>query len=100
MTEPGAGLTRRDLLRLAAGAAGLIAIGGSAAHAASPSPGGPPAGEVLKRLLEGNQRFMKGETTSPRRGPDDFRPLAAGQRPMATILGCADSRVAPELLFD
>jgi carbonic anhydrase len=100
MTEPGSGLTRRDLLRLAAGAAGLIAIRGSAAHAASPGPGGPPASEVLKRLLEGNQRFMKGEATSPRRGPDDFRPLAEGQRPMAVIVGCSDSRVPPELLFD
>jgi len=95
-----AGLTRRDLLRLAAGAAGLIAIPGSSAHAASPGPGGPPPGEVLKRLLEGNQRFMKGETTSPRRGPDDFRPLAEGQRPVAVIVGCSDSRVPPELLFD
>jgi carbonic anhydrase len=100
MIEPGTGLTRRDLLRLAAGAAGLITIRSSAAHAASPGPGGPPAGEVLKRLLEGNQRFMKGETTSPRRGPDDFRPLAEGQRPVAVIVGCSDSRVPPELLFD
>jgi len=43
---------------------------------------------------------MKGETTSPRRSPSDFRPLAEGQRPIAVIVGCADSRVPPELLFD
>ena len=96
----GAGLTRRDLLRLAAVAAGLVVVRVPAAQAASPAPGGPPAAEVLQRLLEGNQRFMKGETSSPRRGPDDFRPLAEGQRPVAVIVGCADSRVPPELLFD
>jgi len=93
-------LTRRDLLRLSVLTAGALVLGGPAAQAASPGPAGPPAGEVLKRLLEGNQRFMKGEAASPRRGPDDFRPLAEGQRPTAVIVGCSDSRVPPELLFD
>ena len=93
-------LTRRDLLRLSIFAAGAVVLGGPAAQAASPGPAGPPAGEVLKRLLEGNQRFMKGEAANPRRGPDDFRPLAEGQRPIAVIVGCSDSRVPPELLFD
>jgi len=98
--EQGAGLSRRDLLRLAAAAAGLVVLRGPAVQAASPGPGGPPADEVIQRLLEGNQRFVKGETTSPRRSPGDFLPLAEGQRPMAVIVGCADSRVPPELLFD
>ena len=93
-------LTRRDLLRLSVLTAGALVLGGPSAQAASPGPAGPPAGEVLKRLLEGNQRFMKGEAASPRRGPDDFRPLAEGQRPTAVIVGCSDSRVPPELLFD
>jgi carbonic anhydrase len=93
-------LTRRDLLRLGVLTAGAVVLGGPAAQAASPGPGGPAAGEVLKRLLEGNQRFMKGEAASPRRGPDDFRPLAEGQRPIAVVVGCSDSRVPPELLFD
>ena len=99
MIELGASLTRRDLLRLAA-VAGLVLMRSSSAQAASPGPAGPPAAEVLRRLLEGNQRFVRGETASPRRGPDDFRPLAEGQRPVAVIVGCADSRVPPELLFD
>lgn len=72
----------------------------SATEAASPSSDGPSADEALRQLLEGNQRFMKGETTGPRRKPEDFRPLAAGQRPEAIIVGCADSRVPPELIFD
>lgn len=81
-------------------AAGLVLVRGSVTQAASPGPGGPSADEALQRLLEGNLRFVKGETTSPRRAPSDFRPLAEGQRPMAVVVGCADSRVAPELLFD
>ena len=100
MTEPGAALSRRSVLRVASIAGGLALVRGLVAHAASPGSGGPTAEEALQRLLAGNQRFMKGETTSPRRAPEDFRPLAAGQRPVAVILGCADSRVPPELLFD
>ena len=100
MIEQGTGLPRRDLLRLAAAAAGLVVLRGPAAQAASPGPEGPPADEVIQRLLEGNRRFVKGETTSPRRRPEDFRPLAEGQRPTAVIVGCSDSRVSPELLFD
>jgi carbonic anhydrase len=100
MMEQGVGLSRRNLLRLAAVAAGLVVVRGPAAQAASPGVDGPPADEVIRRLLEGNQRFVKGETTSPRRTPSDFRPLAEGQQPMAVIVGCADSRVSPELLFD
>jgi carbonic anhydrase len=38
--------------------------------------------------------------THPRRTPADFKPLAAGQAPIAAIIGCADSRVPPEILFD
>ena len=43
---------------------------------------------------------MKGELTHPGRRPEDFAPLAEGQAPLAIIVGCADSRVAPELIFD
>jgi carbonic anhydrase len=100
MMEQGVDLSRRNLLRLAAVAAGLVVVRGPAAQAASPGVDGPPADEVIRRLLEGNQRFVKGETTSPRRTPSDFRPLAEGQQPMAVIVGCADSRVSPEILFD
>ena len=86
--ETGAGLSRRDLLCLVATATGLVVVRGPAAQAASPGPDGPPADEVLRRLLEGNQRFVKGEAASPRRSPSDFQPLAEGQRPMAVIVGC------------
>ena len=58
------------------------------------------ADEVLKQLLAGNARFVKGELQNPRRNPDDFRAVAKAQFPVAVIVACADSRVAPELLFD
>ncbi len=94
-------LSRRDVLKLAGAAvAGLAVRPVSTARAAAPAAGGPDAAEALRRLLEGNQRFVKGELANPRRRPEDFRPLAQGQTPMAVIVGCADSRVTPELLFD
>jgi carbonic anhydrase len=55
---------------------------------------------VLALLLEGNTRFVKGESSQPRSKPEDFARLAEGQAPLAVILGCADSRAAPELVFD
>jgi carbonic anhydrase len=75
-----------------------------AAEAAEPAAGkqtaAPGADEVLARLVEGNQRFTKGELLHPRRRPEDFRSLAEGQSPVAVVVGCADSRVSPELVFD
>jgi carbonic anhydrase len=100
MIERGADLSRREMLHLAALAAGLVVSRSGVAQAGGPVAAGPPADEVLQRLREGNERFMKGATVSPRRSPEDFRPLAGGQRPMAVIVGCADSRVPPEILFD
>src|SRR5262245_51396569 len=57
------------------------------------------ADEILKDLLEGNRRFVEGKPINPRRSPADYRELAEAQFPEAVIVGCADSRVAPEILF-
>jgi carbonic anhydrase len=69
--------------------------------------GAPPSGskpvtadDALKDLMDGNARFAKGEATSPRRTPEDFRAVSGTQMPIAVVIACADSRVAPELLFD
>jgi len=56
--------------------------------------------EALQMLVGGNKRFVAGSITHPGRTPDDFKPLASGQYPIAAIVSCADSRVAPEILFD
>ena len=56
--------------------------------------------EALERLQEGNRRFVsdirESATTDPRRRIE----LAAGQNPSAIILGCSDSRVPAEIIFD
>ena len=61
---------------------------------------GPSPDEALARLVAGNERFVCGEThrsTVPR---ETLADLAKGQRPFATIIGCSDSRVPPEWVFD
>lgn len=56
--------------------------------------------ETLAKLKAGNKRFVEGKLLHPGRTPKDFQALAAGQAPPTVIVGCADSRVAPEIVFD
>ena len=58
------------------------------------------ADEALARLKEGNARFLAGQARFPTVQKDILANLAKGQHPFATILGCSDSRVPPELVFD
>src|SRR5215470_4467075 len=58
------------------------------------------AKQALARLVAGNQRFLSGKARFPAIRKDVLKKLATGQRPYATILGCSDSRVPVELLFD
>src|SRR4051794_34360473 len=58
------------------------------------------ADEALQDLISGNARFVEGKTLNPRQSPADFSKLAPAQAPDAVIVGCADSRVPPEILFD
>jgi carbonic anhydrase len=58
------------------------------------------ADQGLQKLIEGNQRFKRGEARFPSLYKETFADLAKGQHPFATILGCSDSRVPPELIFD
>ena len=58
------------------------------------------ADEALARLVAGNERFVAGEARFPTVEKEVLADLAKGQRPYATIIGCSDSRVPPELLFD
>jgi len=61
---------------------------------------GPSADEALARLVAGNERFLQGTTHRPGLQRETLPDLARGQRPYATILGCSDSRVPPEQVFD
>jgi carbonic anhydrase len=58
------------------------------------------ADEALARLVAGNERFVRGEARFPTVQKEILADLAKGQHPYATILGCSDSRVPPELVFD
>jgi carbonic anhydrase len=58
------------------------------------------ADEALARLMEGNARFLRGEPRHSRAPKEVLADLVERQRPFATLLGCSDSRVPPELIFD
>ncbi len=93
--------SRREFMRLSGLAVGATALALPATGSAAARPAevrDPDA--VLARLMEGNKRFVSGQLVHPGRRPEDFAALAEGQAPLAVIIGCADSRVAPELVFD
>jgi carbonic anhydrase len=66
-----------------------------------PTETGPPAGpdEALAELIAGNKRYVTGQNIHHDFGAERAA-LAESQHPFAIILGCADSRVSPELAFD
>ena len=66
---------------------------------AAPNPNAIPPAEALDLLMQGNARYMAGEMDEKDFSVDRAARTAA-QFPIAAILGCADSRVSPELLFD
>ena len=59
-----------------------------------------PANDALERLQAGNRRFTSSAGGSLVELPPSASPATAGQRPFAIILGCSDSRVPPEIVFD
>jgi carbonic anhydrase len=96
-----AGVSRRTFFAgVAAGLAGAIVGEQAFAQTAPPKPENILApDDALARLLKGNERYVSGNVTSSRF--NDVRDaLTKGQNPYAAILGCADSRVSPELIFD
>lgn len=58
------------------------------------------ADQALARLKAGNKRFLNGRARFPTVQKEVLAELAKEQRPYATIIGCSDSRVPPELVFD
>jgi carbonic anhydrase len=84
-------------LALAGGMAGGVSM--ASPQAARPAADVPTGEEALKRLMAGNARYVANQ---PRHR--DFSAgraaRASSQHPFASIVGCADSRLAPELTFD
>src|ERR1700680_4935107 len=94
---------RRHFLTLAGAAMAGLAI---SRDGLAEAPKTPPKPEnvlsphaALQRLVKGNERYVEGISKR-----HDFKhereALTKGQNPFAGILGCADSRVAPEYAFD
>jgi carbonic anhydrase len=54
----------------------------------------------LKRLMEGNKRYVQDILEHPNRTLERREAVLSKQEPFATIVGCADSRVSPEIIFD
>ncbi len=54
----------------------------------------------MQKLLGGNSRFQNNKSIFPRQNPELIKRLSDGQLPFATIVGCSDSRVSAEILFD
>ena len=105
--------SRRRFLRTSMLGAAATALYPSRAAAALTTDGpghSAPAGhggtqvvdpsDALSRLRAGNERVVAGRPTGPNRGLDRVSAVAPSQAPFAAVLGCADSRVPPELLFD
>lgn len=99
---------RRSLLRAAlTGSAALgagLTVGTSPAAAApsTPAPRKRPttAQEALRELAAGNRRWRSFRERHPDETPAVRQSLTTGQHPFALVLGCIDSRVPPELVFD
>ncbi len=91
---PGPGPGRRAVLTAAGGALLAATLGRPALAQTASSPDA-----ALAQLMEGNTRYVQG-----RPNPGDFAAMrkatAQGQQPFAAVLGCADSRVPVELVFD
>lgn len=83
---------------LAASALPLTSVRSETA-APEPNPNAIPPAEALDLLMQGNARYMAGEMDEKDFSVDRAA-RAAAQFPIAAILGCADSRVSPELVFD
>jgi carbonic anhydrase len=95
-------MARRDFMR-AVGAGALATGMARTALAAAPpfhAPTDLTPAEALRALYEGNARFAGGRSLAPHRNLERLREVAPKQAPFAAFLGCADSRVPIEIVFD
>ncbi|MBD2517870.1 carbonic anhydrase [Nostoc sp. FACHB-973] len=109
--HPQINVSRRNLLKFGAGAIGTgVVTVGLASNLVAPEKllaQESPAKEdditpdkALQELLDGNDRFVKSKRKNPHQSYSRLAEVAKGQKPFASILGCADSRVPSEIVFD
>lgn len=79
----------------------VMALGLCTSAMASSAATGMPADEALILLKAGNARYMSGQSTHPNLTAERrAETVRGGQHPIATIIGCSDSREPLELIFD
>lgn len=97
-------ITRRQCLLGACGLGLGMALGVKAeappSSAVDTEPYPRDASEALARLKDGNRRFMDDKPRHTHENTSWRSLLVEAQKPFATVLGCSDSRVPPELIFD
>ena len=95
--------SRRHWLTGITAAGGVVAagaVGQPVARAADTPTDGMAPKAALDFLYAGNKRFAAGESAAPNRDITRLREVAPRQSPFAAFLGCADSRVPIEIVFD
>ncbi len=93
-------ISRRDFLSLSGLAIAGFALTSCLPVAPTVECECPGVDEALQILKEGNQRYVANKTIDPNQSEARRVEVAQGQNPFATILGCVDSRVPPEIVFD
>jgi carbonic anhydrase len=96
-------ISRRSLIQLTG--AGVLAAGLGAKLMVPQQASASEAPEInadlaLQKLMEGNKRYVDFKRAYPDQDQVRLKVVAQAQHPFAVVLGCADSRVSPELLFD
>lgn len=104
MTDEPRSVSRREFLA-ASGASVLAAVAATAPNghstvAAEPIADAQEAKRAFDELVAGNRRFADGRTKHAHQSSEWRHHLLGSQKPIATLLGCSDSRVPPELVFD
>jgi carbonic anhydrase len=98
-------ISRRNSLKFVAGAigTGILAVR-AGAELAAPAPviaqNNVTPDQALQMLIDGNQRFVQARREKPNQTWTRIAAVAPSQAPFAAILGCADSRVPAEIVFD
>ncbi|HWQ19514.1 MAG TPA: carbonic anhydrase [Methanotrichaceae archaeon] len=67
---------------------------------ASEESSGIGADAALQKLMDGNSRFVSGSMSHPDQSSERRAEIVSAQHPFAVVVGCSDSRVPPEVLFD